>query len=340
MIHIQISNEQLNRCKEVYFEWIEKIFEKQGNKLQISNLIDYFNLKIPRKSEYDLTNKVRTVEFLKSNKNEILNIAFNKDLEAANSLQRQNGAAQTSEGENYIPRNRSSRIYFGETLYNKLRSSTIPYQLYKEILGINVCPYCNKNSLEYIEYTSEETGEITGKISRIDIDHIKPKSDFSNLTIHFYNLMPCCHTCNLTKLANSYPSLFEENEGRFLFKFDFSKMSYEAIIQAHLSDNLNIKIEGLNDDLLKLEKRYNSDKGKIKSVLKRRYWYNEHYLKLIEKTLDEAGLSEYNSSELRQLDIHELLELHLSEKDYLTTPYSKMTKDLLNDMDDIMQAYQ
>ena len=85
--------------------------------------------------------------------------------------------------------------------------------VFVENINIKTCPYCNRNYIFIYD---------KGKI-RPEIDHFFPKSKYPYFAMSYFNLIPCCHICNHTKLnkfdinlVNPYSTLTDET------KIDFS----------------------------------------------------------------------------------------------------------------------
>lgn len=115
-----------------------------------------------------------------------------------------------------------------------------------ENIGIDTCPYCNRN---YI-YTLDELGKI-----KPEIDHFYPAGIYPLLAACYYNLIPSCQTCNgfggkgktdtyITGITNPYLLKGEE----FKFRYTLNSLSiinplsgkssidvvFEKSLQAHL----------------------------------------------------------------------------------------------------------
>lgn len=107
--------------------------------------------------------------------------------------------------------------------YNKVRKELLPKYVNK--LEIKTCVYCNAQFA--ITALVEDVGEkiSLGKPGRpkkaivipllggyYEIDHNKPKSKYPYLCTNFYNLQPCCSSCNKRKLARDLPfSIYYED---------------------------------------------------------------------------------------------------------------------------------
>lgn len=61
-------------------------------------------------------------------------------------------------------------------------------------LGLDVCPYCNRNYIFTVE-----ADEYNKNRHRPEIDHFYPKSKYPIFALSFYNFVPACPTCNHIK---------------------------------------------------------------------------------------------------------------------------------------------
>lgn len=87
--------------------------------------------------------------------------------------------------------------------YGKVQNDIFPK--YVRMLGIKTCVYCNAQfatttTLQSIKtYKNGLSKIINENHSCYDLDHNKPKSEFPFLCTNFYNLQPCCSSCNRKK---------------------------------------------------------------------------------------------------------------------------------------------
>ena len=108
--------------------------------------------------------------------------------------------------------------------YNKVRARLMPNYVKK--LEIRSCVYCNAQfaMTTLIEDVHEKIK--TGKRGRpkeariiplmggyYELDHNKPKSKYPFLCTNFYNLQPCCGSCNKRKSAQDLPYSMYYEEG-------------------------------------------------------------------------------------------------------------------------------
>ena len=88
-----------------------------------------------------------------------------------------------------------------------------------ESLGIDVCPYCNR---QYIFIAKKSSGK--GWVSSAQLDHFLPKSNYPLFSNSFFNLIPSCYCCNHSKSDNVSETIYPYEEefgddGRFALDF-------------------------------------------------------------------------------------------------------------------------
>lgn len=65
---------------------------------------------------------------------------------------------------------------------------------------LTVCPYCGRSKV----VIGEEVGE---RVSKPPLDHFLPKTKYPFLAVNYYNLIPCCTTCNQMDNKGDYDPL-------------------------------------------------------------------------------------------------------------------------------------
>lgn len=114
--------------------------------------------------------------------------------------------------------------------YKEIRQDVMPK--YIRQMGIKTCVYCNAN------YTVTDSNDV----AYYQIDHWKNKSHYPYLSISFFNLQPCCASCNLHKSNDDnydYLQLYEDNnEPLDVFEFEFQKGALPSFITDHKASHL------------------------------------------------------------------------------------------------------
>ena len=153
-------------------------------------------------------------------------------------------------------RNKDNDISFSDKIvkimhYTTIRSEDMIPCVKK--LGIKTCVYCNAQYTNTVEI--ENDGSTKG---RYELDHFKPKDEYPFLCISFYNLQPCCGSCN--KWKSDDPSRFnlytEDYNELDPFIFELTSASIVRYMLTQNSDVLEVKLKsgeaGLRDNHLEL----------------------------------------------------------------------------------------
>lgn len=197
-------------------------------------------------------------------------------------------------------------------------------------LKISTCPYCN------MQYTfTLDCGN--GKTSP-EYDHFYDKSDYPILALSFYNLVPSCHVCNHikgTKKTVSINPFFAGFESCFVFvdNDDDNKVLTKAEVMKQGGGRILLrKADG---------KESASDKGNIKTfALNELYAMQDKYIsEIVEKVpmYDELYTDLATTFQTKAKTPQEVFDFvwgrHLMEAEYEDRPLSKLTKDLLEQLE-------
>ncbi|SFC72322.1 hypothetical protein [Flavobacterium phragmitis] len=186
----------------------------------------------------------------------------------------------------------------------------------------DTCTYCNRN------YTLQT---VVNR-SRAQIDHWFSKETFPLLALSFYNLIPCCPTCNHAKLdevvnndfAHPYTCI-EENQ-KFTFSFNYVSLNEDYDIKCKVDENskMDNTLKGF-----KIKEIYNAhSKKELKDLLELRYKYSDNYIDLlINKTFN--GLM--SKEEIYRM----IFGIEIQEQDYHKRPFSKFKHDIINELLDV-----
>ena len=224
--------------------------------------------------------------------------------------------------------------YFIERKNPKLRVNNNPYNAYYLIkkLNINTCPYCNRNTIYNLNYSSKRTSKL---------DHFYPKSKYPFLAVSFYNLIPSCKICNFIKndsdkkdYINPYDDRFDMNKSvRFTFKILNSEFYY-SLDGFKISCNLNESIS--NDEKnriknnikdFKLFDLYKNHKDIVLELIQKEVIYNDSYLDELFKSYE--GTLFKNREDLQKLVSGGFIEDESINK----RPLSKLIKDITTELD-------
>ena len=223
--------------------------------------------------------------------------------------------------------------------YKQFTESTEPWGAYPltRILGVSVCPYCNRN---YINTVETETGK-----TRPELDHFYPKSRFPILALSIYNLIPSCHTCNANlkgsidfySIRHMHP--YEDDlikEFEFFIKVDDSVLG-EAIpniddfeVKVKPLTTKDLEIDKINNSVstFKLIELYNQHKDIAKEILEKALYYNKTRLAELVKFFDGEGISSEEELKLDETTKRFILGNFVEEADIGRRTLAKYTKDI------------
>lgn len=209
-----------------------------------------------------------------------------------------------------------------KTQYGDENGSYNAYYLVKE-LGIDVCPYCNRN---YIQNIDEKTRKRTS-----EMDHFYPKKKYPFLAISFYNLIPSCKVCNKIKSSkeinlNPYDERYWNKELlKFHLKIKDSKFYYD---KNSIEIRLNPKDEIIKSNLkyFSLQSLYSSHKDLILELIQKQITYPDSYI-------DEL-FQKYEGTFFRNKEdvIRHLSNGIMEEENFHLRPLSKLTHDIAKEL--------
>lgn len=187
-------------------------------------------------------------------------------------------------------------------------------------IEINTCPYCNRN---YILYSNNK------KIVKPEIDHFFPKGIYPLLAVSFYNLIPCCQSCNgyfgkheKDSFLISLKSPYELNSDDFVFSYKINNISIINPLIGKSSVDVLLKTKCLkNSEIFNLEKYYQMHQDHVlELIIKSKTKYSDAYKNSLLK------LSKY---QLSKSEIDRMIIGNYSlEKEQHKRPLSKMYQDI------------
>lgn len=157
-------------------------------------------------------------------------------------------------------RGRAEKLSFSDQVVNLMHYKTVRSEdmiTCVKKLGIKACVYCNA------QYTN--TVEVDGKDvrGRYELDHFLPKDEYPFLCISFYNLQPCCGSCNKWKSDDDVEfNLYTEDYTKIdPFTFEITPASIIKYMLRQDSEVLDIKLKSSDAALLaNHEKRFHTEK--------------------------------------------------------------------------------
>lgn len=206
---------------------------------------------------------------------------------------------------------------------NKILKKT--YNFYKKIpksklinkIGINVCPYCNR---EFINNRINSTSA--------QIDHFLPRSIYPIFSISLFNLVPSCYTCNHIKRGQLLDiSPYEHN----LNCDSYYKFSYliKGVDYLFNKDEIEVCINSTdkdknNNNILKLDHAYSIHNDVVQEILKKKIVYSEGKI--------EELLYNFNDMFDSEEEIKRMLYGNYTEEDFCKRPLSKLISDILKEV--------
>jgi hypothetical protein len=204
-----------------------------------------------------------------------------------------------------------------------------PYILSKR-LGVNVCPYCNR---QYVTTIVKNTRDV----SRPDFDHFFSQEKYPMLALSFYNLIPSCTICNsrlkgrkkftLKSHLNPYLAGFDKN-----MKFGYNPHNVGAAtgVSDELEIILNFNIKAINYinikgncETFEIQTIYQNHRDIVREIVRKHYITGGEYLKQLAQTFPGMNTSE---AELYQLAFGN----YQDESEFERRPLSKLTKDIFD----------
>lgn len=196
-------------------------------------------------------------------------------------------------------------------------------------LGVECCPYCNRN------YTTTHA-TFKGKTVFPEFDHFYHKNDYPLLAVSFYNLIPSCNVCN-THFKGSKDSVREKLFHPYTklkpnaFNFKFIPDNVESLYGKKDNFKLDFKINDLLNknslqsslDFFGIKEIYElCHSDLIKEIINKKLTYSNKYLEIIKNTY---GISFEESYRI-------LFESYYEDDRLHERPFSKLKKDIFDDI--------
>lgn len=214
-------------------------------------------------------------------------------------------------------------------IYDKIVSKGINTQLVQKY-NIKCCPYCNEN------FIFNRKKNNSGYLSVAQLDHFYPRSKYPIFAISLYNIVPICGACNhikgdkeigisphdhsvdYSKMKISYipknaEYINKTDDIEVVFKFDDSDYEFKTRMKNNL-ENMGI------------EKSYNVHIDYVQEIIKKAQIYGDGLRDNILK--DFPDLFESDEELVRTI-----FGNYIEMDDLLKRPLSKMTHDLLKELE-------
>lgn len=210
-------------------------------------------------------------------------------------------------------------------MYEDIRTYIYPKFL-KEV-GVKTCVYCNANfAVTDINGTAYYTA-----------DHWKPKSKYPFLCISFFNLVPCCFSCNRNKGNDDaeFFGLYEDDKNASLdvLHFELPAKNEADYILTHDRDTLSVKLvesrpeyHGIcetMDNKLHITSIYQEHKDVVEETIWRKYAYNGKNIEALKASFADTKLN-LTDDDVKRF----VLGTYSESKDIHKRPLSRLMQDI------------
>lgn len=227
---------------------------------------------------------------------------------------------------------------FYEWIIDLLRYDDICRQIiqYLHELNIRTCIYCNT---QYAATVRKEGTQNTTYEAFYELDHFYPKSLYPFLCTNFYNLQPCCSSCNKHKstkrsLFNLYTNDNKDEETNpFLFSVSKENIIKQYFvykdmdsIEIHFDAPHNDELRTNHEDCFHITTLYSAFKDVAEDIIwKRRVW-NNTYMEMMEKQYDGMSIPAEVQNRI-------IFGFYTEERDIHLRPLTKLQQDLFKQLD-------
>lgn len=174
-------------------------------------------------------------------------------------------------------------------------------------LDCSVCLYCNRQFTFTIKVQTGRT--------RPQFDHFMKKSTSPWFALSFYNLIPCCYTCNCTFKGNKpfKPSthihpFIEQFEEVLKFETDILAADYInskgkdfeiKLNPVRFSNSVLIAKALKNEKVFHINELYKYHKDHVEDILVKSHWYNKSRLDELQENIGDGNFFSSNEEILR-----------------------------------------
>lgn len=230
--------------------------------------------------------------------------------------------------------------------YNKVQSEI--FSPYVRKLGFRTCVYCNAQ-FATTATVSKLVRDNKGRLKNInhvpgtfyELDHNRPKSIFPFLCTNFYNLQPCCSSCNRRKSNSkfSFSVYYENGDGTEIHPLHFAIKPKDLIeyrvnnkcdgIGAHLCNNGSdlpptdrVRTLARNfENTLGVQGVYDEYQDFVTELLWRHKIYSKGFVKSLDTQMKSLGISSFDFKQF-------ILGTYTEEQDAFKRPFTIMLQDI------------
>lgn len=203
--------------------------------------------------------------------------------------------------------------------------------------NLRICPYCGRNYIFSIDRDD--------KVVKPQIDHFLPKGKFPFLALSFYNMIPCCTTCNVDikgekhALAKTYDK-YEvphpyEYEDKWIFCFKLNNTDIFSEFASVQTENIEIEFKGdaitldVHNNLFAVKDLYKEHNDIAHELLiRKQYWTSNVAQGFYQDIL--------NDKTVRSKMILSLLGYPESTQEYTKRPFAKFLKEISDYYDELV----
>lgn len=221
---------------------------------------------------------------------------------------------------------------FYEVIVDKMGYSRVQSTIYPKImrkLGIKACVYCNA---QYAYSIARQGATYTN----YELDHFKPKSRYPFLCTSFFNLQPCCPSCNKNKSDDdALFCLYTNNEDELNpMKFSLDIGSAARYWITHKPEIIHINYSCPGDDALKenQEQRfhitdlYQGHTDIVEELLWKKKIYNSTFIEIYRNNFKQLGFTDASFMRIILGNYGLTEEIH-------KRPLAKMTQDIAKELE-------
>lgn len=191
-------------------------------------------------------------------------------------------------------------------------------------LGINVCPYCNRNYINNVSYADQNIKR-TGQM-----DHFYPKNKYPFLAMSFFNLIPSCSSCNHIKSNKTiyYSPYNDKPYSDKLFNFG---IDIDSWLNAYDKNRIKITLKNphkrmrSNIDIFRLESQYKIHHDIVQELIMKKYIYTEAKLNELKNDFNELFEKEEDLTRT-------LFGNYLNKNEWYKRPLSKLISDIYHEI--------
>jgi hypothetical protein len=330
---INLNNQRhLNSIASIFFREVEDFLSKRKEGSQRLYVIksdksrEYFNTYL-KKMEFGISgtksnNLVRIFRLYTTNLPIIINATANNISSIANRYKIWRRSYLSDEEHKFL-----KNIF--ENLYNDF-TKVKGYALLKK-MNIRTCPYCNR---QYTFTINSANMKQAGVKIRPEFDHFYSKSEFPILALSFYNLVPSCPICNHVKNGKEitiHPYVQGFNckfkvEDKSKLVVDKSNILLLKTSQFRITFNHYSLEEKTNIEAFGLRELYNQHKDYVKEIMDKTQAYDSHARESLINSFQGAG---HTPEQVYNF----IWGGYLNDAEYEKRPLSKLTKDILDQLE-------